>query len=119
MSTPTKPPEEELRDIKSVIVMSRYALYINGKHGPIGRFGTGLIVGEFGEELDLTARSAVFERRFASQSRRLLAAGKRVILVYPVPEIGSAFRGRWAGSSQWAAIPPASICHGQTSMQAR
>ena len=41
-----------------------------------------------GEELDLTARSNVFERQIHLTVRRLLAAGKRVILVYPVPEIG-------------------------------
>ena len=79
---------EESREIKSVILISRYAQYVDGKKGPIGRFGTGLIVGEFGEELDLTARRTVFERQIHLTVRRLLAAGKRVILVYPVPEIG-------------------------------
>ena len=81
---------EESREIKSVILISRYAQYVNGKQGPgpVGRFGTGLIVGEFGEELDLTARSIVFERQIRLTVRRLIAAGKRVILVYPVPEIG-------------------------------
>ena len=79
---------EELREIKSVILISRYAQYIDGKQGPMERFGTGLIVGEFGEELDLTARSTVFERQIDLTVRRLLAAGKQVILVYPIPEIG-------------------------------
>jgi hypothetical protein len=79
---------EESRDIESVIVISRYAQYIDGKKGPIGRFGSGLIVGESGEELDLAARRTVFERQIQLTVRRLLAAGKRVILVYPVPEIG-------------------------------
>ena len=76
---------EQSRDIKSVILMSRYAQYIKGKLRPMGPYGTGLIVGE---ALDPPTRKAVFERQLNLTVRRLLAAGKRVILVYPVPEIG-------------------------------
>ena len=69
---------EELREIKSVILMSRYAQYVDDDE----------IVGEFGEALDLPTRRALFERQLNLTVRRLIAAGKRVILVYPVPEIG-------------------------------
>lgn len=44
--------------------------------------------GPNGEELDLKARTAVWERQFDVTVDRLLAAGKTVVLVYPVPEIG-------------------------------
>ena len=80
---------EAAPEIESVILISRYAQYIYGNMRPTGPNGTeGLIAGESGEELDLTARSNVFERQLHLTVRRLLAAGKRVILVYPVPEIG-------------------------------
>ena len=81
---------EASREIKSVILISRYAQYLNGRMGrDLGPNGPeGVIVGESGEALDLTARSTVFERQLNLTVRRLLAAGKRVILVYPVPEIG-------------------------------
>ena len=69
---------EESRDIKSVILMSRYAQYVDDDE----------IVGESGEALDLPTRRAVFERQLNLTVRRLIAAGKRVILVYPTPEIG-------------------------------
>ena len=58
--------------------MSRYAQYVDDDG----------IVGESGEALDLPTRRAVFERQLNLTVRRLIAAGKRVILVYPVPEIG-------------------------------
>ena len=55
--------------------MSRYAQYVDDDG----------IVGESGEALDLPTRRAVFERQLNLTVRRLAAAGKRVILVYPVP----------------------------------
>lgn len=80
---------EESSEIKSVFLISRWAQYINGKMRLMEPNRTeGVIVGESGEALDLSARSAVFEHQLHITIERLLAAGKRVILVYPIPELG-------------------------------
>ena len=75
---------ESAHDIGTVILISRFALYIkDGK-----RAKRTIMFGPNGEKLDEKARAALWERQFDVTINRLLAAGKTVVLVYPVPEIG-------------------------------
>ena len=78
-------------DIGTVILISRPAAYVKGSNTG-ERHETYLerssIFGPNGEELDETARTALWERQLDFTVNRLLAAGKTVVLVYPVPEIG-------------------------------
>ncbi|MGA7457973.1 MAG: acyltransferase family protein, partial [Methyloceanibacter sp.] len=79
---------ESAQDVSTVILMSRAAGYIKGAlEGEQPRMRSTMF-GPNGEELDLKARTAVWERQFDVTVDRLLAAGKTVVLVYPVPEIG-------------------------------
>ncbi len=78
---------EESREVNSVILISRYSQYIMGKLRPMQPNVSGQLVGESGEALDAAALNEVFERQLNLTVRRLLAAGKRVVLVYPTPEL--------------------------------
>ena len=49
--------------------------------------------GPNGEELDLKERAALWERQLDVTVNRLLSAGKTVVLVYPVPEMGFSVPG--------------------------
>ena len=82
---------ESAHDIGTVILISRPAAYVKGlntgeRHETYLKRSS--IFGPNGEELDETARTALWERQFDFTVDRLLAAGKTVVLVYPVPEIG-------------------------------
>ena len=98
---------ESAHDIGTVILISRPAAYVKGETGE--RHETYLerssIFGPNGEELDETARTALWERQLDFTMNRLLAAGKTVVLVYPVPEIGYYVPGRSAGCLRRGAIP--------------
>lgn len=89
-NTKTMQALESSPTIDTVILISRYAAYINGIVEPrIGAaYGSGLILGVAGEALDPQAAAAIFERQLDVTVSRLLAAGKTVVLVYPVPEMG-------------------------------
>jgi hypothetical protein len=82
---------ESAHDIGTVILIARHAGYVKGLNIS-ERHETYLerssIFGPNGEELDETARTALWERQLDFTVNRLLAAGKTVVLVYPVPEIG-------------------------------
>ena len=81
---------ESSSTIDTVILISRYVVYVKGSIE--NRFavtaGQGCIVDVPGEELNPQAAAALFERQLGVTVSRLLAAGKTVVLVYPVPEIG-------------------------------
>jgi hypothetical protein len=76
-------------DIRTVILIARYALYIEG-HSEGDTIGAPDLfeTDNSGKELDLEGRRTLFERQFNATIDRLIAAGKRVVLVYPVPEAG-------------------------------
>jgi hypothetical protein len=78
--------------IDTVILISRYAAYVKGltENRFAATQGQGLIVDLSGDDLNPEAAAALFERQVGVTVSRLLAAGKTVVLVYPVPEIGFA-----------------------------
>jgi hypothetical protein len=76
--------------IDTVILISRYVVYVKGsiENRFAATTGQGCIVDVPGEDLNPQAAAALFERQLGVTVSRLLAAGKTVVLVYPVPEIG-------------------------------
>jgi len=78
-------------DIRTVILISRYALYVRGSDVNGADFGPNFrepLVDSFGRVTpDVLGRRALFERQLDLTIDRLFAAGKSVVLVYPVPEV--------------------------------
>ena len=89
-NTETMQTLESSPTIDTVILISRYVAYVKGfsENRFAATTGQGCIVDVPGEDLDPQAAAAVFERQLGVTVNRLLAAGKTVVLVYPVPEIG-------------------------------
>ena len=65
------------------------------------------------------ARTALWEHQFDFTVNRLLAAGKTVVLVYPVPEIGYNVPASLSRMLATGAIPQVSICLSLTSRRAK
>jgi peptidoglycan/LPS O-acetylase OafA/YrhL len=78
--------------IDTVILVARYALYIEGgtvDFGPVqDRANAYLITNEDASVNDLPGRKALFRIQLTETINRLVKAGKRTVLVYPVPETG-------------------------------
>jgi hypothetical protein len=87
-NTATMQALESSKEIGTVILISRYTAWLNGPNEPYWlrrRPGT---AGPRPAALDPQKRAALFERQLDLTVDRLIAAGKTVVLVYPVPEIG-------------------------------
>ena len=81
------------QNIQTVIIICRYAVNLEGRTGDFGPAERGstdrpYITDEGGTVSDLSGRLSLFERAMADTVGGLLAHGKRVVLVYPIPEVG-------------------------------
>jgi peptidoglycan/LPS O-acetylase OafA/YrhL len=87
---------EDNSNIKYVILIARWALYLEGtrfnnleggiEHDENLQFDSGVV-----DNLDYHAnydRLAYFKQSYADSVKKLLGMGKKVILVYPIPEVG-------------------------------
>lgn len=81
-------------EIESVVVAARWSLYLHGRAVNLGPAETNgnlpvlqTVDGEMLEQFSPKAREA-FRASLKAMIDRLLKAGKRVVLVYPVPEMG-------------------------------
>jgi peptidoglycan/LPS O-acetylase OafA/YrhL len=81
-------------EIKTVILAARWSLYLDGRYTSEGEAennnGAPTLLGSDGKPLPLFSLSArvKFREGLSSLVETLLASGKHVILVYPVPETG-------------------------------
>jgi peptidoglycan/LPS O-acetylase OafA/YrhL len=81
-------------ELKTVIIAARWSLYLEGRAielGPAERNGNlPQLQDRGGVQFDRFSAGArrAFETSFRRTVRRLLQAGKRVVIVYPVPEVG-------------------------------
>lgn len=80
-------------EIKTVILAARWSLYLDGRFTSgeaENNNGVPTLSGADGESLPLFSRSArvMFRRGLSNLVDKLLANGKHVVLVYPVPETG-------------------------------
>ncbi len=87
--------ERILRDpnLETVILIARYALYIDGHSRTYGPAEADdptdyLLTDASGAHLAPPARQALFERQLRATVDSLERARKRVVVVYPVPEVG-------------------------------
>jgi hypothetical protein len=87
--------DEILRDagLTTVILIARYAVYLAGYTGDFGPAEAQVqlnayLSDESRARLSSDERNALFVRQTATTVSRLLSAGKKVVLVYPVPEVG-------------------------------
>ncbi len=79
--------------LKTVILVSRYAAYIDGAStalGPAerGKEWRGYLKLASGVSIGRDERLALFGKEMRRTVDRLLAAGKKVVIVYPIPEVG-------------------------------
>jgi len=80
--------------IKTVIIAARWSLYLDGRFTSGGEAENNNnvpnLIGANGEPLPLFSRRArvTFRKELFTLIERLLASGKHVVLVYPVPETG-------------------------------
>jgi hypothetical protein len=79
---------ESSPDIGTVILITRGAFYLKGESPTVAdrRGGNAGIVGTAGERLEGVALASTWEKELDVTVNRLLAAGKRVVLVYPLPD---------------------------------
>ncbi|MEQ1716642.1 MAG: SGNH hydrolase domain-containing protein, partial [Hyphomicrobium sp.] len=80
-------------NIHTVILIARHSVYIRGFNvdfGPAEKHGTSeiLIVGQAGKAIGLNERLSLYANGLQHATTRLTKLGKRVILVYPIPEVG-------------------------------
>jgi peptidoglycan/LPS O-acetylase OafA/YrhL len=81
-------------EIRSVIIAARWSLYVNGRATKLGPAETNGSVPQLetrdGEDLKQFSEPArrEFRRGLEALISRLLASGKKVVLVYPIPETG-------------------------------
>ena len=79
--------------IKTVILISRYAVYVEGWTDELGPAERGsqpspYITDAGATVSDHEGRRQLFKAQLQTTVGKLLGAGKRVVLVYPVPEVG-------------------------------
>jgi peptidoglycan/LPS O-acetylase OafA/YrhL len=80
-------------ELESVIMIGRYAVYVNGwttDLGPAEKYSTeSPYITDISRTVsDIEGRQALLQTQFEATVRALLDAGKRVVLVYPIPEVG-------------------------------
>ncbi len=85
----------ENKEIRTVILLARWPLYIEGMRFNNGEGGQERGKGVYSAPTDLssgspsdTQRKVIIERHTTKQIEQYLSMGKKVILVYPVPEVG-------------------------------
>ena len=79
--------------IRTVILIARYAVYVEGWTDDLGPAERGMPSSPYITDLDGTVTSLAGRRDLLRSALhktvgKLLAAGKRVVLVYPIPEVG-------------------------------
>ncbi|SON58236.1 O-acetyltransferase OatA [Hartmannibacter diazotrophicus] len=77
--------------IDVAVVAGNYVAYVEGPDpslGPAADFPFPTLENGNGQILDRNARLDLFRQRFTAMIDRMLAAGKKVVLVYPIPEVG-------------------------------
>ncbi len=84
---------EQDRSLETVVLASRYAVYLRGYSVELGPAETHelnpiLITGADEAAQKEEDRTKVYVAALTETVRRLIAAGKTVVLVYPVPEVG-------------------------------
>jgi hypothetical protein len=83
---------EASKDLTTVFLIARHALYLNGWSTDLGpaetEAGSVLITDANDAHLDLAGRQALYRTAFLQTIDRLVSAGKVIVLVYPIPETG-------------------------------
>ena len=79
--------------IKTVIIISRYIVYISGLSGILGPAertkGRLTQVTDDGSSVsDFEGRMRIFREELGKTVEKLISSGKRVVLIYPIPEVG-------------------------------
>lgn len=80
-------------DIKTVFLISRHSMYINGWTADFGPAESGvkksaLITDSDNTAVTLLQRQSVYKKGLQETVNRLLLANKKIVLIYPVPETG-------------------------------
>jgi hypothetical protein len=87
-------------DITTVVLISRYAYYAKGPPQGLGTTAAGemvvMLTDTTGSARDSISREAVVQRQFRATVDALERAGKRVAIIYPIPELGYAVPGSLA-----------------------
>lgn len=79
--------------IKTVILVARYAVYVQGRARALGpaersEISSVYITDVNGAAPDLEGRLNLFSTALEKTVNELLSAGKKIVLVYPIPEVG-------------------------------
>ena len=76
-------------DIHTIVLISRFATYLYDSRKSVGGTDQSLTITATGQpNLDAQSLRILFAKKLRESVEALVAAGKRVVIVYPVPEIG-------------------------------